>query len=1090
MRWRAITVFTAASAGLLCAATLTGAAPASGATRAVQPAASSGTWGGAEEVQGLPAFTGDDEGAEITQISCASTGNCSAIGDYWTDSSGDVLPFVVSEVNGTWGKASQISGLSALDATSVRLTSLSCASPGNCTAVGSYAGSGSDLVAVNETDGAWGSAEQIPLQSGLAAVSVVLNSVSCWSSESCVAGGSYETEVEGSNVYQTLVTGESGGSWTDAQQLSNSATLNTGDNATIESVSCSTGGDCAAGGSYSTSPGFTEALVATGSGGDWGDAEAVPGIIAMNVGESSVDSVSCAPSGGGCSAGGSYVNDSGTQAFVVTGSGSSWGEAEEVPGTAALNTGPYEGIGGVPDAMVQSVSCASAGDCSAGGFYTDTNDQSDGFLVNESGGTWGNAEEIPDATTLTSGGGSTDVASISCPSVGDCGAGGQYEDGAEGYAFSGFVENEVNGTWQDPEAVPGLESLNVGWSGETETISCAAAGSCAAGGTYTDGYNDNEAFVVDSTAAPSCDSATLDDGSYEVGGCFSEQDSGTLDVTDQQSNIDGIDVSASSGDQVSYDDGGSEGHAVTSAGDSTLSLDLDSTDIPFFTGQLDDLLTGPISVTVGDTEDSARMAAATTTVAVGGLPLSGKLTITPASGGKATGTASTTLPAVLGGGKATLTFTTTVNSGLSNVKVSVAKATFMQLFSLSKVTLTYDALNDTWSVSGTASSGGSTSAPFKGSLTYSDGTLSSASLSVGKISLAGLVDLSSLDVTYAGGNWSGDAALAQGGTAAISLSFSASTLTSGSIAATNVPLFGVLDVKKFALSYASGTWHLAVTTTLSGSGGGSAALTVTNGVVTAASLKLTNLSFLGKFTLAEAGISYAQDAPNDACKGVTGQEIWCGDWQVRLPQASVITGVSGTLATADGQFASGSIDVKGNVPLLDGIYLTKLGAVLTVNPSPVKISGDADLSFGPKINGKSLLSFGGTLTRTLPGDGTSGAYAADGTLNALNKLKGTVKINVPGDDAATSIDLTASVSLSKASASGKLTGSFTADSFSMTGKVTITVLGTTITGTMAADNHGMAACGTYKGHEAGFEFIWATQDVSFHGKSGCTEAGF
>ena len=41
--------------------------------------------------------------------------------------------------------------------------------------------------------------------------------------------------------------------------------------------------------------------------------------------------------------------------------GRAWGAAEEVPGTAALNQGGNAGV--------NSVSCPSAGNCSAGGFY-------------------------------------------------------------------------------------------------------------------------------------------------------------------------------------------------------------------------------------------------------------------------------------------------------------------------------------------------------------------------------------------------------------------------------------------------------------------------------------------------------------------------------------------------------------------------------------------------------------------------------------------------------------------------------------------------------------------------------------------------
>ena len=58
-------------------------------------------------------------------------------------------------------------------------------------------------------------------------------------------------------------------------------------------------------------------------------------------------------------------------------SGGAWGTAIEVPGTAALNTGG--------NAAVQAVSCPSAGNCSAGGYY---NVGAEVFVVSEVNGTW------------------------------------------------------------------------------------------------------------------------------------------------------------------------------------------------------------------------------------------------------------------------------------------------------------------------------------------------------------------------------------------------------------------------------------------------------------------------------------------------------------------------------------------------------------------------------------------------------------------------------------------------------------------------------------------------------------------------------
>ena len=88
--------------------------------------------------------------------------------------------------------------------------------------------------------------------------------------------------------------------------------------------------------------------------GTWGTAKEVPGIAALSPSRiAAVNSVSCAAAGN-CSAGGSYFDSSGrSQAFVVSQVKGTWGTAMEVPGTAALN----QGI----EAQVSSVSCTCGG---------------------------------------------------------------------------------------------------------------------------------------------------------------------------------------------------------------------------------------------------------------------------------------------------------------------------------------------------------------------------------------------------------------------------------------------------------------------------------------------------------------------------------------------------------------------------------------------------------------------------------------------------------------------------------------------------------------------------------------------------------
>ena len=64
-----------------------------------------------------------------------------------------------------------------------------------------------------------------------------------------------------------------------------------------------------------------------------------------------------------------------------------WGQAIAVPGLVALNqAGP---------AAVTQVSCGSAGNCVAGGSYSDSVSHQQGFVAIEKNGVWGQAIEVP-----------------------------------------------------------------------------------------------------------------------------------------------------------------------------------------------------------------------------------------------------------------------------------------------------------------------------------------------------------------------------------------------------------------------------------------------------------------------------------------------------------------------------------------------------------------------------------------------------------------------------------------------------------------------------------------------------------------------
>ena len=56
--------------------------------------------------------------------------------------------------------------------------------------------------------------------------------------------------------------------------------------------------------------------------------------------------------------------------------------------------------------------------------------------------------------------------------------------------------SKANGTWGQAIEIPGLAALNVRGDAAVRSVSCGAAGNCAAGGTYTDRAGRTQAFVV------------------------------------------------------------------------------------------------------------------------------------------------------------------------------------------------------------------------------------------------------------------------------------------------------------------------------------------------------------------------------------------------------------------------------------------------------------------------------------------------------------------------------------------------------------------------------------------------------------------
>ena len=330
--------------------------------------------------------------------------------------------------------------------------------------------------------------------------------------------------------------------WGTAQEVPGTAALNQGGDAGIASVSCASAGNCSAGGYYGDSSGHFQAFVVSQVNGTWHTAIEVPGTAALNQGgDADIDSVSCA-SAGNCSAGGYYQDSSGLQqAFVVSQVNGTWRTADR----GARHRGPQPG----GDAEITSVSCASAGNCSAGGYYPDSSGHEQAFVVSEANGTWGTADRgarhrgpqpgrgrrdrlgvvrlggqlrrgrvlqrqlrprtrrswsarptapgtprsrCPAPRPSTRAG--AEVDSVSCASAGNCSAGGDYTGqlrplaGVRGQRGQRHLAHRHRGARHrgpQPGRVRRLDS-----------VSCASAGNCSAGGYYTDSSGHQQAFVV------------------------------------------------------------------------------------------------------------------------------------------------------------------------------------------------------------------------------------------------------------------------------------------------------------------------------------------------------------------------------------------------------------------------------------------------------------------------------------------------------------------------------------------------------------------------------------------------------------------
>jgi hypothetical protein len=194
-----------------------------------------------------------------------------------------------------------------------------------------------------------------------------------------------------------------------------------------------------------------------------------------------LDSLDC-PAPGDCTAAGQYTPPVGPAAlFVINEAGGEWHRAIQLPGSAGRDSD-----GG----SIAQVSCAQAS-CEVGGTLSTSTDETSGFIAGETRGKWGAPHILPG--TLTS------VTALSCPAAGQCAAGGTAAATPDSPA-SGIVVDQVSGSWGEPRTV----ATGDGISAAITALSCAAARACAAGARLPEGWNGGPgAAIATETPGPS-----------------------------------------------------------------------------------------------------------------------------------------------------------------------------------------------------------------------------------------------------------------------------------------------------------------------------------------------------------------------------------------------------------------------------------------------------------------------------------------------------------------------------------------------------------------------------------------------------------
>jgi len=278
---------------------------------------SDGKW--TASTAGLPpngSVTTSGQTPAIQGLSCWAAGNCAAVGIYG-DTHGSPQGWLLTETDGVWAQG--VEGQLPADASTqegvylypvIELGPVSCASNGNCTAVGGYVDRQSHQfgMILSEQAGHWGPAKQTPLPANAGpnrqksnAPRSPMGSIACPSAGKCSAIGWY---LDKHGNYHGLLLDERGGTWSLSELVfpsgAHAVSGISQPGISLDSLACRSAGNCLAVGAYNPSPSKLRPLLVAERNGSWIKSTEAPPIKGAGKNyNGSLSSVSC-PSAAAC----------------------------------------------------------------------------------------------------------------------------------------------------------------------------------------------------------------------------------------------------------------------------------------------------------------------------------------------------------------------------------------------------------------------------------------------------------------------------------------------------------------------------------------------------------------------------------------------------------------------------------------------------------------------------------------------------------------------------------------------------------------------------------------------------------------------